>query len=128
MLLIDKVLEYIAGEDKETVSEFLGYSISEKEFNSKQVIDDELNSKAKEMSEYELCDWYNALCEKAKNRSRNEHTLSLIGKLLNELEEYRNMFYHCEADNIVDALDDVMEKIEIAKLEIEVGEDDYGYQ
>lgn len=127
MLLIDKVLECIAGEDKETVSEFLGYSISEEEFNSKQVLDDELNSKVKEMSEYELCDWYNTLCEKAKNRSRNEHTLSLIEKLLNELEEYRNMFYHCEADNIVDALDDVMEKIEIAKLEIKDGEDDYEY-
>ena len=57
-MIIDKVIEQMISEDIETVTKFLGYEPDEEVFNNTQLLEEELENAARQMTEETLTEFY----------------------------------------------------------------------
>lgn len=84
-MLIDKVIELMLDEDIETITNFLGYKPDDESLNNNQLLEDELESAAKQMPDDVLLKFYDK--SQTKLRKNAEKKLLFAG---NRKNDYKN--------------------------------------
>lgn len=120
IMLIDKVIELVLGEDVETITEFLGYKPDDEVLNNNQLLEEELDNVARQMPDDILMKFYEESQEKSRTEAEKNYCLQTIKDMLVEMENYKSKLEHrCKMDSIVSVLDTAITDIEVLKSDIE---------
>lgn len=117
-MLIDRVIEMMMGEDFETVTKFLGYEPDMEVFSNNQLLEMEIESAAKQMTDECLINLYEELYDHARKRAEMKHNIQLVEDLLSTMEEYKRKINSSLMSNIVDLIDTVITDIEALKCDM----------
>jgi len=98
-MIIDKVIEQMISEDIETVTKFLGYEPDEEVFNNTQLLEEELENAARQMTEETLTEFYEESQNKLKMETKKKYCLKLAQNLLAEMKKCQDMLN--ELNNIL---------------------------
>lgn len=74
-MLIDKVIELMLDEDIETITNFLGYKPDDESLNNNQLLEDELESAAKQMPDDVLLKFYDKSQTKLRKNAEKNYCL-----------------------------------------------------
>lgn len=119
-MLIDKVIEMMLGEDAEMITDFLGYKPDDEVLNNNQLLEEELENVARQMSEDVLMKFYERSQEKSRRESEKNYCLQTIENLLTDMEDYKSKLqYKDKMESIIETIDTVITDIEALKVDIE---------
>jgi hypothetical protein len=120
IMLIDKMIELMLGENVEMITEFLGYKPDDKVLNNNQLLEEELENVARQMPDDILMKFYEKSQEKLRTEAEKNYYLQTIEDLLIEMEKYKSKLeYRSEMDSIISILDTAITDIEALKSDIE---------
>jgi hypothetical protein len=120
IMLIDKMIELMLGENVEMITEFLGYKPDDKVLNNNQLLEEELENVARQMPDDILMKFYEKSQEKLRTEAEKNYCLQTIEDLLIEMEKYKSKLeYRSEMDSIISILDTAITDIEALKSDIE---------
>lgn len=120
IMLIDKMIELMLGENVEMITEFLGYKPDDEVLNNNQLLEEELENVARQMPDDILMKFYEKSQEKLRTEAEKNYCLQTIEDLLIEMEKYKSKLeYRSEMDSIISILDTAITDIEALKSDIE---------
>jgi hypothetical protein len=120
IMLIDKVIELMLGENVEMITEFLGYKPDDEVLNNNQLLEEELDNVARQMPYDILMKFYEKSQEKLRTEAEKSYCLQTIEDLLAEMEKYKSKLeYRSKMDSIISILDTAITDIEALKSDIE---------
>lgn len=120
IMLIDKMIELMLGENVEIITEFLGYKPDDEVLNNNQLLEEELENVARQMPDDILMKFYEKSQEKLRTEAEKNYCLQTIEDLLIEMEKYKSKLeYRSEMDSIISILDTAITDIEALKSDIE---------
>lgn len=118
-MLIDRVIEMMMGEDFETITKFLGYEPDMEVFNNNQLLEMEIESAAKQMTDEYLINLYEELYDHVRKEEEMKHSIQLVEDLLSTMEDYKRKINSSLMSNIVDLIDSAITDIEALKCDME---------
>ena len=119
-MLIDKVIEMMLSEDKEMLTEFLGYKPDDEVLNNNQLLEEELEIVVRQMPEDVLVKFYERSQEKSRKNAEKNYCLQVIENLLTDMKDYKSKLQYKEKmQSIVKAIDTAITDIEALKSDIE---------
>lgn len=119
-MLIDKVIEMMLGEDVKMITDFLGYEPDDEVLNNNQLLEEELENVASQMSEDVLMKFYERSQEKLGREAEKDYCLQTIENLLTDMEDYKSKLqYKDKMKSIIEVIDTAITNIETLKSDIE---------
>lgn len=122
-MLIDKVIELMLDEDIETITNFLGYKPDDESLNNNQLLEDELESAAKQMPDDVLLKFYDKSQTKLRKNAEKNYCLQEIEKMITRMEDCKyNLKNKNKMEYIIDTIDKTITDIETLKNDIFIKE------
>lgn len=122
-MLIDKVIELMLDEDIETITNFLGYKPDDESLNNNQLLEDELESAAKQMPDDVLLKFYDKSQTKLRKNAEKNYCLQEIEKMITRMEDSKyNLKNKNKMEYIIDTIDKTITDIETLKNDIFIKE------
>lgn len=119
-MLIDKVIEMMLGEDVKMITDFLGYEPDDEVLNNNQLLEDEIENVASQMSEDVLMKFYEKSQEKLRREAEKNYCLQTIDSLLTDMEDCKSKLqYKAKMESITEIIDTAITDIETLKSDIE---------
>ena len=120
IMLIDKVIEMMLGEDAEMITDFLGYKPDNEVLNNNQLLEEELENVARKMPDDILMKFYERSQDKSKKEAEKNYCLQTIENLLTDMEDCkRKLQYKDKMDSIIEIIDTAITDVEALKVDIE---------